>query len=295
MTRRLPPLSALPSFEATARLGSITAAAAELGRTHSAVSKQISHLSDDLGGGLFEKAGTGLRLTARGARLHRMLSGMLDDLDGLSQALRAEINERQIDIVASATLATRWLIPHIQHFYTLHPEVDIRLHMPGPSRLPDHEFDIVLSYDRLRTNVLDMEALVLGDTWFGPVCSPSYPLSRTEKGWEAPVCLFQSGARNTWRHWEQLSGVSIAFDKESEHAHHFMAIEAAAASLGMAMAEYRLVQHDLSSGRLLAPMGFQKIPDGFQTLVMPRAKERKIVTALLQWLRYISSGQPPAA
>jgi LysR family glycine cleavage system transcriptional activator len=39
-----PPLSALRSFEAVARLGSVTQAAAELHVTHSAVSQQVRQL-----------------------------------------------------------------------------------------------------------------------------------------------------------------------------------------------------------------------------------------------------------
>jgi DNA-binding transcriptional LysR family regulator len=42
--RRLPPLNALRIFEAAARTGSYTEAAAELGLTHGAVSRQIAAL-----------------------------------------------------------------------------------------------------------------------------------------------------------------------------------------------------------------------------------------------------------
>ncbi|MEO0916331.1 MAG: LysR family transcriptional regulator, partial [Pseudomonadota bacterium] len=75
--RKLPPLSALPAFEATVRLGSVNAAARELGRTHGAISKQLQHLAEDIGGGLFEKDGTGIRPTERGLRLGHVASTAL--------------------------------------------------------------------------------------------------------------------------------------------------------------------------------------------------------------------------
>ena len=49
LRRRLPPLTALVTFESAARLRSFTRAAAELGVTQAAVSRQIHLLEDTLG------------------------------------------------------------------------------------------------------------------------------------------------------------------------------------------------------------------------------------------------------
>jgi len=38
--------------------------------------------------------------------------------------------------------------------------------------------------------------------------------------------------------------------------------------LGLALAERRLVEDDLASGRLVAPFGFVSVPDGFQAAVL---------------------------
>jgi LysR family glycine cleavage system transcriptional activator len=59
--RPLPPLSALRSFEALARLGSVTQAASELHVTHSAISQQIRQLEDMLGVAAVCARGRGLR------------------------------------------------------------------------------------------------------------------------------------------------------------------------------------------------------------------------------------------
>lgn len=69
MQHSLPPLSALRAFEATARLGSVTAAADELSVTHGAVSRQLKSLDEHFGVALFTKAGRGLVLTHHGERL----------------------------------------------------------------------------------------------------------------------------------------------------------------------------------------------------------------------------------
>lgn len=62
----LPPLTALRSFEAVARLGSISQAASELHVTHSAISQQIKLLENLLGLALFVREGRGLRLSENG-------------------------------------------------------------------------------------------------------------------------------------------------------------------------------------------------------------------------------------
>ncbi|GHG79285.1 LysR substrate-binding domain-containing protein [Pseudodonghicola xiamenensis] len=286
--RRLPPLSALPAFEATARLGSVTAAAAELGRTHGAVSKQIHHLSDDLGGALFEKSGNGLRLTPRGERLRRTVTPMLDDLSALAETLRAEQDARYVDLRVSATLASRWLIPRLPDFYARHPEIELRLRMSGPQTPQDSDFDLLISYDRLRGAMREVDQRPLGLAQYGVVCAPDYPLLRQGGVWRAPVRLTQPNALQSWEEWMQLSGHALSSEREEIHAHHFLALGAAVAGLGIALAERRLVDEDLAAGRLVAPLGFVAVADGFRAAVMPRAQARRAVGLFLDWLGEIA-------
>jgi LysR family transcriptional regulator, glycine cleavage system transcriptional activator len=283
--RRLPPLSALPAFEATARLGSVTAAADELGRTHGAISKQIAHLSDDVGGALFEKSGNGLKLTARGDRLRMLTTGILDDLDRMAQLLRDENDDRHLDLFISATLATRWLIPRLPRFYARHPEIEIHLRMSGPDWVPDHEIDVVMSYDRLRKPGPEPDAIALGDTAYGPVCAPGYELVKQGDTWHAQTSLTHAGARNSWAEWGRLAGTSLVADHDLVHPHHLLALEAAAAGLGVALAELHLVETDLASGRLVAPLGLVTVPEGFQATVKPHATGKKSVRKLIDWLK----------
>ena len=63
---RLPPLKALPVFEAVARLNSFSAAAEELAITQSAVSHQIKQLETYLGERLFWRSGRAVTRTDEG-------------------------------------------------------------------------------------------------------------------------------------------------------------------------------------------------------------------------------------
>ena len=66
MPRRLPPLNALRAFEASARLGSFVAAAAELHVSAAAVSQQVRRLERYLDTTLFNRLARGLVLTEEG-------------------------------------------------------------------------------------------------------------------------------------------------------------------------------------------------------------------------------------
>src|ERR1700678_3762844 len=123
MARRLPPLSTLRAFEATARLGSVTRAADELGRTHGAVSRQLRSLQDQAGLKLVDKAGTGLRLNPHGEALHEVVAGSLDTLEQGWLRVLDEARGPGLHAACSATFAMRWLVPHLPGFYRRHPEM----------------------------------------------------------------------------------------------------------------------------------------------------------------------------
>src|SRR4051812_25909134 len=78
MVRRVPPLNALKSFEAAARHGSFTRAAAELCVTQGAVSHQVKALESELGIKLFARDGKRLILTQAGRDYHLVLRDALD-------------------------------------------------------------------------------------------------------------------------------------------------------------------------------------------------------------------------
>ena len=67
--RFLPSISWLLALEAVDRLGSATAAAEELALTHSAVSRQLKTLQDQIGVTLLRREGKGLALTPAEARM----------------------------------------------------------------------------------------------------------------------------------------------------------------------------------------------------------------------------------
>src|SRR5690606_23741 len=115
--RDLPPLAALKAFEATARLGSLTAAAAELFVPHGAVSRHIRALEAWAGVTLFDRAGKRLKLTETGARSRDEIAAAFDGTVAATERLRASAGKaRQLTINALPTFAMRWLLPRLARF-----------------------------------------------------------------------------------------------------------------------------------------------------------------------------------
>src|ERR1700726_3518194 len=123
----LPPLGFIQGFEAAARNLSFTKAAEELFITQSAVSRQIKALEDHLGVALFERRQRALALTESGHPLYRVATDVLERLQATADQLRASGRARQLSLTTTSGFASLWLIPRLQGFTRLYPDVDVRI------------------------------------------------------------------------------------------------------------------------------------------------------------------------
>lgn len=295
--RRLPPLSALRAFEATARLGSVTRAAAELGRTHGAVSRQIHSLQESAGLPLFEKAGTGLRLNTQGEMLHRVVSDALDGLERGWGSLLDEARGPALHVACSATFAMRWLVPRLPDFYREYPEIRLRLSMTTARELRFEGADLVVAWDRASFAAADQaRAIPLGDVTFGPVCAPGYPARHVAATFQAPTRIVHDHTGRAWTGWESLSGIAFSYKNELSFPHTHLCIEAAIAGLGVAVVEQRLVTDDLLAGRLTARCGFTAFPQGWAAMPFSSRAQAPVGRAFIAWLRStLYSGCPASS
>ncbi|WP_419897699.1 LysR substrate-binding domain-containing protein [Roseomonas sp. USHLN139] len=285
MPRRLPPLSALRAFEAAARLQSVTRAAAELGRTHGAVSRQLRLLQEEAGVALFDKAGTGLRLNARGEALRRQVAAGLDTLAQGWQQLLDEARGPAIHVACSATFAMRWLVPHLPGFYRAHPGLRLRLSMTSARELRHEGADLVIAWDRSSYPPADQaRAIPLGPTAFGPVCLPGYPV---EPGAALRVAtrIAHDFTSRAWDAWQAASGMTVEAAQELRFPHSHLCLEAALAGLGVALMEHRLVSDELAQGRLVAPCGFAAFPEGLAAVPLSDRADSAAALAFLSWMK----------
>ncbi len=124
----LPPLRALPVFEAVARLNSFSRAAAELHVSQSAISHQIRQLEDHLGERLFFRAGRSLTLTDQGREYLEMIAPALQQIRRATVALQGR-EDTVLRVALFSSFAVRWLIPRLPDLQRNHPGLELRLEM----------------------------------------------------------------------------------------------------------------------------------------------------------------------
>ena len=285
--RRLPPLSSLRAFDAAARLGSVTRAAEELGRTHGAVSRQIRGLQDHLGAPLFDKAGAGLRLNARGIALQAVVAEALDRLEQGWRRVRDEARGPGVHVACSATFATRWLGPRLAGFYRAHPDVRVRLSMTSAREMRDEGADLVIAWDWKGFPAADQaRAIPLAPVAFGPVCAPAYPLDEIlGREIAVPCRIVHDFTASAWDQWSAATGRTVTGQSELSFPHTNLCVEAALTGLGVALVERRLIGAELAEGRLRAPCGFAPFDQG---LVAVPSGERPLSASarlFIDWLR----------
>jgi DNA-binding transcriptional LysR family regulator len=297
--RRLPPLAAVRAFEAVARTGSVTRAAEELFRTHGAISRHLRLLHEHSGAALFEKDGTGLRLTQAGTDFYLLVRSVFDQLEHAYDRLGEQARGPGLHVACSATFAMRWLVPQLNHFYRAHPDVRIRLSMTSAREMRNEGADLLIAWDLSGYAEPDRRrAILLGPIDFVAVCTPEYakrpPRKRTR--------IVHEYTSTAWDHWERRTahpvrrGVPPARPRTGgarpltgpdtiAFPHTHLCIEAALSELGVALVERRLVERELREGRLVAPFGHVRLDGGFCALPAAGRPLPPRADAFVDWLR----------
>ena len=98
---------------AAAGTGSFTAAAEELGLTHSAISRRIRAVEVWLGTPLFERHGRGVRLTPAGQRFARTVEQSFDSIVRAAEQWRPHRGVQSVRISVVPSFARLWLLPRL--------------------------------------------------------------------------------------------------------------------------------------------------------------------------------------
>ncbi len=135
-------LQALKAFESAARLGSFKLAAEELSLTSTAISHHVANLESRLNVDLFHRQVRKITLTTTGQRLAAAISeGFRKIEDALDEIT---VNGNVVRVASTSSLAAMLLIPLINEFYQLHP--DISVEFSTGETLDNHLYTLPIRY-----------------------------------------------------------------------------------------------------------------------------------------------------
>lgn len=290
--RLLPSTSMLVAFEAAARMGSFTEAAAELNLTQGAISRQVRALERQLDIELFARVRKSVRLTEAGRRY-------AEDIEKALQAVRlATLNAithqkgGTLNLAILPTFGTRWLIPRFPAFLEKHPDITVNFSTKlSPFDFKKEDLHAAIHYGQ--TDWPDTESTFLMREETVPVCAPALletrSLRRPEDLLGMPLLQLETRPM-AWSEWFRDAGLEppapggMMFEEISTIA------QATVAGLGVSLLPRFLINRELEGGELAVVLERPLESSFGYYLVTPRDKTGYApVVAFKEWLLRIVS------
>ena len=284
---RIPPIQCLLTFEALARLRSVTQAAEEQCVTPSAVSHRVKQLEQLLGVKLFGRAD--FSLTTEGSEyLAHVREGLaiLERFPGKDGS--ATPGKRKLRLAVTPTFARSILMPRLRQFADAYPEIDLTLQVSIPLLdVVAEDADLTIRFGTGR--YADVEHICLMKDDVTPLASPAYirehgPFETAED--LADATLLRSPLE-PWRTWfaahdqdwpEPIDGSS--FNDIG------LVCDAAAQGLGVGLVRLKLGAPWLENGTLVRIFPRQvPSPHGHYLCWRTGAMDRWECAAFADWLK----------
>ncbi len=285
MTLRIPPIQCLLTFEALARLRSVTQASEELCVTPSAVSHRIRQLEQILGTKLFGRAD--FSLTTEGSEY---LAHVRDGLATLQKfpSQVASPGRRKLRVAVTPTFARSVLLPRLKQFSEAYPEVDLTLQVSIPLLdVVAEDADLTVRFGTGR--YADVEHVCLSKDEVSPMASPAFireygPFDTPED--LAGVPLLRSPLE-PWRTWFAAHHLDWPEPVEGSQFNDIgLLCDAAAVGMGVGLLRYKLAAPWLEQGTLL-PLYEKRVPSPHAHYLCWRTgtMERWECAAFADWIR----------
>ncbi|KIS43836.1 LysR substrate-binding domain-containing protein [Kosakonia radicincitans] len=255
MRRKIPSSTSLQAFDAAARHGSFARAAEELSLTEGAISRQIARLESLLNCRLFDRTGSRVKLNPAGARYARHVHETLARLERDTQYIMGlPEGNKSLDIAVLPTFSSRWLIPRLGSFRSLHPDITVNIAAStDPFILSGSGFDAVIHFEHpawtgMRIQFLFQEKLV-------PVCHPALlAQGDVDHQLNALPRIHRRQNPDAWHLYARESHINL--DNPAlgvRYDLHEMAIAAVMAGQGVALVPRMYIENELRRGLLVSP------------------------------------------
>jgi DNA-binding transcriptional LysR family regulator len=268
------PLESLPAVLAAARLGSLSAAALELGVTHGAISRRIHAVERWLGARLFDRHGRGVSLTAAGELFARTAERSVSAITAIAEDIRAANATGKLRLSVLPSVARLWLMPRLLDLQGNPPDLSIRLLTEHRvASLDKREADLAI---RVGTGVWPgLDATLLLPEFLVPVATHQIASTVSDIDSVLEQRLLHDSDGRDWRLWCRAMGIRYR-PQGGEHRFddYDLTLAAAEAGLGVALARLPLADGFLGSSRLIE-VGAPAIASDRAHYVVVRAGEAR--------------------
>lgn len=250
--RILPPMTALPVFEAVGRRLSVAKAAEELHLTPGAVSRQVHNLETFLGIKLFERAHRRIAFTPAGEAYWAKIHAALGEVREATRTVSADADRGPLIIAAPRMFLQKYVMPTLGGLYARYPDMAVNF-VANADTAGGLDGAIAVS-PRPRPGFI-IDELAAAD--LSPVCSPAYlreaPPLTTSDELERHTLLRSAEYIRNWERWlgdrsQRIFSRARCIDFESPGLEQTGAVE----GLGIAIVRLSLVREELADGRLVA-------------------------------------------
>lgn len=272
--RLLPSTSALSAFDAVARTGSFTAAAALLDLTQGAISRQIALLEEQLGTALVQREARGVKLTDKGRAYAEGVAEILSKIRSLSLEAISANEEMRLRLAILPTFGTRWLMPRMPDFVQKNPGITISF----ATRIGQFDFrseNIDAAIYVGRPDWPDADCRFLMNETVVAVSTPEFlmahPIGAASDLLDLPL-LEMASRPGAWRHWFGGLGITGHHPEGMVFEQFSNVTQACLAGLGVALMPEFLIEAELGSGRLVRAFDWAVESESAYYLVRPRHK-----------------------
>lgn len=292
--RKSPPsMKSLELFEATYRLGSMTAAAQEQGTTQPLVSQRIRALEDSVGCALFDRTGGRLTPTTQGRCLYGDISSALSQISTSLNKLRADALDvaPSVSIAANYGFAHLWLLPRLNDLQQNFPRYNFEV-TPADSDSCSEvlEADISIRFGEF-AQARPNEVLLAAELVY-PVCSPEFAERNSLNGRVDASVLERASVLHMdnnnprwldWRRWCLLAGVApVQTSTGFKFNNYPLLISSAIRGDGLALGWSSLVQDAISQGSLIA-LQPQVVRSDHGYILKTRHHSNSTIQPVLDW------------
>ncbi len=290
---RIPSTQALQCFEASARLGSFTLAGQELHLTQGGVSRQMIALEQRLGCALLERRRDGLQLTPSGQAYLAEVEPALRLLErATSNVMALKGQGGVLNLSIPASWGNHWLIPRLGAFTQAHSQISLNVFTKiGAADFSNRQVDAAVEYRMAARS--DMASEFIMPLVLSPYASPAW--KRKHGAHLPPAAMLQHTTLPlAWNGWlaQLKANEPLPADPKRDVAAGprydlmFMAMNAAAAGLGMALLPDFMTAPMVAARRLtrLSARTWQA-PGGYYLAQSPLMHSDAAFATFRDWLR----------